>query len=269
MPRIKCLNDGCKFNIKGKCAQKEIKVNREGICNNFSPNFTYYFNLGLEVMKDSIIFEWKLSPEERLGLYYVMEVYHLHFINFRDALFIGSKDSNKSVTIYDLDENDFDYEKCENLIKDFNNGILPEGYLKLISNKNKSENENKKESKYEVKDNIPKVEYGFISPAGKFFPGDFATHSEVANKIISKNKWEREFYGSPFNSSSDFLCYKKNYILLHNPRNPLADSINNVIVTGELEYATQHQADFLFDYFNKRKAPELALKYYQMCKREN
>lgn len=151
----------------------------------------------------------------------------------------------------------------------FNNGILPEKYLEVINNSNNNNNNNSSKEKEKDRENIPKVEYGFISPSGKFFPGNFGEYSEIANKIISKNKWKKEFYSSSFNSSPNFLCYKKNYILLHNPRNPLANSIDNVIVTGNLEYATQHQADFLFDYFNKRKAPELALKYYQMCEREN
>lgn len=269
MPTVKCLNDGCKFNCNGKCSEKKIELTYKGTCSNFSPNFTYYFTLGLEAMKSSLIFEHTLTSEQRLGLYYVMEVYDLTLVDFRGCLFISEKDSNKSITLNDLNENRFNYEKCANLIADFNNGILPEKYLELINNNNNNNNNNSSKEKEDDRENIPKIEYGFISPSGKFFPGDFGEHSKIANKIISKNKWKEEFYSSPFNSSPDFLCYKKNYILLHNPRNPLADSIDNVIVTGNLEYATQHQADFLFDYFNKRKAPELALKYYQMCEREN
>ena len=107
MSTVKCLNDGCKFNCNGKCSEKKIELNYKGTCNNFSPNFTYYFTLGLETMKSSIVFEHTLTFEQRLGLYYVMEVYGLTLIDFRGCLFISEKDSNKSITLNDLDENRF------------------------------------------------------------------------------------------------------------------------------------------------------------------
>ena len=80
MPRVKCTNGECKFNNHdGKCTNSTIELDYKG-CKSFEKNMFYYIYLVWdELDKTNMIFPFKLTPDLRVGLYYVMELYGLQF----------------------------------------------------------------------------------------------------------------------------------------------------------------------------------------------
>ena len=169
MPKVKCINKECKFNnYDGKCTKKSIKIDYNG-CMSFEKNIIYYIHLVWdELDKTNMIFPFKLTPDLRIGLFYVMELYGLKFKSNtwgNDSFITLHKDGVKDGTALgykDMISIDMDMEKLKYHMEKFNQGILP------------PYDEDKKELK-EMKSE-PKVEsqpYGWLSPTGEFTESDW------------------------------------------------------------------------------------------------
>ena len=253
MPKVKCINGECKFNDHdGKCTKKSIKIDYNG-CMSFEKNIIYYIHLVWdELDKTNMIFPFKLTPDLRIGLFYVMELYGLKFKSNtwgNDSFITLHKDGVKDGTALgykDIISIDMDMGKLKYHMEKFNQGILP------------PYDEDKKESK-EMKSE-PKVEsqpYGWLSPTGEFTESDWGTHEDAAQEIVNKkgfeeeyrkwNKYQEEKY-KDVNSKRialhrDFLVEVKGYVIIHNPC-----LIGNYIVTY-VKDLTKKQKDFLYGYF--------------------
>lgn len=261
MPKVKC-NKLCQHkNDKGFCSYKGvISFESNGNCDHFEKNFHYYFNKVWNALHDTnMIFHHDLSDDLRLGLYYVMEVFNLQYANFEHSGFICLVETGNSISLKysDIIKLPMNMEKLAKLYADFNNGKFPDSYLNYLDEKNKNEVE---KDGYLAKV-YPKPEYGFLSPDGKFYPGDWGTHTAEAYKIIDRFKWNEEHLKSKWHNPRDFLCYKKNYLLLNDPYNN--ENIYKIQISGRLERMTEKQATFLFDYFNKYGDPERALQIWK------
>ena len=247
MPRVRCKNGECKFNNHdGKCTKKSIELDYNG-CKSFEKNIIYYIHLVWDALDDTnMIFPFKITPDLRIGLYYVMELYGLQFrYNTwgNDSFITLHKDGVKDGTALgykDIISIDMDMEKLEYHNEKFNQGILPP-----------YKEDNNKETK-ETKPIEPKVEsqpFGWLSLTGEFTESDWGTHEEAAIEIIKQKSWEndyKEWEKSTDNKSSlcrDFLIYGKGYVLIHNP-----SMIGNYKVTYA-KNLTKQQKDFLYGYF--------------------
>ena len=250
MPRVRCRNGECKFNDhQGKCTKKSIELDYNG-CKSFEKNIIYYIHLVWDALDDTnMIFPFKITPDLRIGLYYVMELYGLQFrYNTwgNDSFITLHKDGVKDGTALgykDIISIDMDMEKLEYHNEKFNQGILPP-----------YKEDNNKETK-ETETIEPKVEsqpFGWLSPMGEFIESDWGTHEESAINIVEQknlgndyNEWLIE--GKRTNDNlclcRDFLIYEKGYVLIHNP-----SMIGNYKVTYAKDL-TKQQKDFLYGYF--------------------
>ena len=248
MPRVRCKNGECKFNDhQGKCTKKSIELDYNG-CKSFEKNIIYYIHLVWDALDDTnMIFPFKLTPDLRIGLFYVMELYGLQFRNNtwgNDSFITLHKDGVKDGTALgykDIISIDMDMEKLKYHKEKFDQGILPPY----------KEDNNETETK-ETKTIEPKVEsqpFGWLSPTGEFIESDWGTHEEAAIEIIKQKYFEddyNEWRKSTDNKSllcRDFLIYGKGYVLIHNP-----SMIGNYKVTYAKDL-TKQQKDFLYGYF--------------------
>ena len=85
-------------------------------------------------------------------------------------------------------------------------------------------------------------EYGFISPIGKFYVGEWSTHTELARKIIEENEWEVDnVFGQ--NIAINYLIIDKGFVLVHNP-----SCVEDCLVVDS-GVVTKEQRTFLYNYF--------------------
>lgn len=247
MPRIKCTNSECKFNSHDKkCTKKSIELDYNG-CKSFEKNIFYYIHLVWNELEDTnMIFPFNLTPDLRIGLFYVMELYGLKFKSntWGNDSFItlhrdGVKDGD-ALKYKDIISIDIDMDKLKYHMEKFNQGILP------------PYDEDKKKSK-EITSIEPKVKYqpyGWLSPMGDFIESDFGTHEESACEIVEKNHWENEYLEWEKKLKDeyitylyrDFICEVKGYVLIHDPAGV------GYIVTHKKEL-TKKQKEFLYGYF--------------------
>lgn len=248
MPRVKCTNGECKFNNHdGKCTKSTIELGYNG-CKSFEKNIIYYIHLVWDELNNTnMIFPFKLTPDLRIGLYYVMELYGLQFRSNtwgNDSFITLHKDGVKdgaALNYEDIISIDMDMEKFKYYSEKFNQGILP------------PYDEDKDNSK-ETKAIEPKVDsqpFGWLSPTGEFIESDWGTHEESAQEIVKKKGFEKEYEEWSEEAESqlwhylyrDYLIYEKGYVLIHNP-----SLIGGYKVTYRRKL-TKQQKDFLYGYF--------------------
>ena len=257
MPRVKCTNGECKFNNHdGKCTKNTIELGYNG-CKSFEKNIIYYIHLVWdELDKTNMILPFRLTPDLRIGLYYVMELYGLQFKSNtwgNDSFITLHKDGVKdgaALNYEDITSIDMDMEKFRYYLEKFNQGILP------------PYDEDKKESK-ETETIEPKVDsqpFGWLSPTGEFTESDWGTHEEAAQEIIKEKLFEDEYEKwiseTDFRLYRDFLIYEKGYVLIHNP------SLFGAYKVTYVKDLTKDQKDFLYGYFYDMGDKWNAEKYF-------
>lgn len=107
------------------------------------------------------------------------------------------------------------------------------------------------------------AEYGWLSPTGEFYPVEWANHQEWAREFLDRNGMYHEFYECYKTSSSgltygDYLVYQRGWILLHSPGQEAAFETRDMS-----RRRTKAQADFLYDYYMKRRRYEEANKLFE------
>lgn len=194
-------------------------------------NLDYYLSLPLNHLKTSNFFvDMNLTFDMKLGLYYLMEIYGLIFSTndygaWRWIHIVKGENSSplKADDILALEKDDKKYLKFKD---DISKGILPE-----------AANSSKPKKEYQP--------FGFISPAGKFYSGEWGTHESEAFKIVESQGFEDEYdeWDDLCHLARDFLIREKGYVLIHNPCND-----GGYIVTYE-KPLTKKQREFLYEYF--------------------
>ena len=257
MPIVKCTNGECKFNNHdGKCTKSTIELGYNG-CKSFEKNMFYYIYLVWdELDKTNMILPFRLTPDLRIGLYYVMELYGLQFKSNtwgNDSFITLHKDGVKdgaALNYEDITSIDMDMEKFRYHLEKFNQGILP------------PYDEDKKESK-EIETIEPKVDsqpFGWLSPTGEFTESDWGTHEEAAQEIIKEKLFEDEYEKwiseTDFRLYRDFLIYEKGYVLIHNP------SLFGAYKVTYVKDLKKKKKDFLYGYFYDMGDKWNAEKYF-------
>lgn len=205
-------------------------------------DFDYYLELPLRTMRGSnMITMMDVDDSMRLGLYYLMEVYHLGFHHCVRAdwewIMLSQGEDGEYLSGDQIRELEMDMEVYNKLKNDFNRGIIPEGYKRQASNDQELE---KTEFKFTGM-------FGWLSPTGEFIPSNWGEHEGSAFEIICEKGFEDEYDAwegfDELRLARDFLSYVKGYVLIHNPSND-----GGYVVTDN-KPLTKKQKEFLYDYF--------------------
>ena len=247
-----CNNRKCKHKgMDNKCQiPRKVKISASGRCEAFERGIMYYIDLVYDALSNTnMILPQSLTTDMRIGLYYVMTIFHLGFSECDAGPVLGrffvlkqGKDG-KSLTTDEIIKLPLDMEALEKIVADFNKGILPGPDME------------------EEKQEPPKKKsqpFGWLSPTGEFTEGDFAEHEKVAYEIIVAKGFHHEFRRESIHDTSrDFLAKEKGYVLIHNPT-----GFGGYIVSHE-KPLTKKQRDFLYGYFADMGDSLMANKYME------
>lgn len=204
--------------------------------------FLYYLTLPLNKMGGSnMLTTFDLDNDMRLGLYYLMEIYHLgfHYIVRGDWEWIALSqgEDGEHLSGNQIKELEPDVEKYNKHKSDFEKGILPEGYVK--ANNPEPEKPKVEEFKYKGK-------FGWLSPTGEFIASDWGEHEGSAYDILCEKGFEDEYNeweDRVLRLARDFLSEVKGWVLIHNP------SMDGGYIVTNTKPMTKKQKEFLYDYF--------------------
>lgn len=232
--KVYCENTACKHHTGKDGCDTTVKIGCGGKCLSFEKGFVYYFHKVWDALGNAnYIDAVKLDDDLRLGLYYVMSVYHLGYSEmewgFCRMILLKDGEKGPGLKYEEIVARGMDEEVFNRLYAEFKEGKLPT-----------------------VKREKPKKEsqpFGWLSPAGKFTEGDFAEHEEVAERIIEKQGFGEEYNEWLMSNEStytcrDFLSNVKGYCLIHNPAGVGGYIVSNV------KPLTKKQKEFLYGYFS-------------------
>ena len=198
--------------------------------------FTWYIQNALKKLEHSnMITPFDCDYDVKLGLYYIMKIYNLSFVHcvhggWEWIMIVKNKETDdKGLHASEILALPANMEEYKKLKAEFESGNLPGDAKKYKPNKESQP-------------------FGFLSPGGDFFIGDWGTHFELAETIIDNKDFKKEYAewesADRTNiSPSDFLCLVKGYVLIHNPSND-----GGYVVTHK-KPLTKKQREFLYNYF--------------------
>ena len=231
---IKCENFLCKFFCGGSCRfNGPVGIGSDGKCSSFKKGILFYFNLVWDVLKrKNFIDAVELDRDLRIGLYYVMAVFHLGFSEMEwgtcRMIMLKNGEGSSALKYEDIVALPVDEDVFWKLLNDFNAGKLPGADVVR---------------KAPAKSSQP---FGWLFPGGEFIAGDFGEHEAAARTIIEESGFLAEYReGSRRNgwTCRDFLSEVKGYCLIHNPLG------SGGYVVSHQKPLTKKQRDFLYGYF--------------------
>ena len=245
--KVYCKNTSCKHHSSKNGCDTVVKIGSEGKCCSFEKGFAYYFHLVWDALANGNFIDaikLQMSPDLRIGLYYVMECYELGFseMEWGTCRMIMLKDGEKGAGLKyeEIIKREINTEKFRKHLNDFNNGIMP--------NQKRQQEAEEQPVKTEEK---PDRDFGWVSPTGEFTESPFGTHEESAEQIIKRKGFMDEYWEWRDSNKDvtenrlmrDFLSEVKGYCLIHNP---FGDG--GYIVTNR-KNLTKKQKEFLYEYF--------------------
>ena len=227
MPKFKCRSLHCNFYINGRCTAESIMLNEQGLCETYKAGFTYCFYYCCEHMQTNFITYMEINkhPEFKYSIYYMQKCLPIKCCHddIRGMLVIYDKEMKNPLNAEDLlvlIENQLDEEALGDCVDEFIKNGLPET----------------KNTQTKSTDNTAEKDYGWLSPDGRFYPSEWGTHEQSAQKLC-QGLIEEEVK-PPY---CDELT-KRGWALIHNP------SLSNCVVTNN-KPLTKKQKDFLYSYF--------------------
>lgn len=205
--------------------------------------FLYYLTLPLNKMGGSnMLTTFDLDNDMRLGLYYLMEIYHLGFHHITrgswEWISLSQGEDGEYLSGDQIKELEPDVEKFNKHKSDFEKGILPEGYVKA----NNPEPDKPKHEEFQYKG-----KFGWLSPTGEFVVSDWGEHEGSAFDTLCEKGFEDEYDEwdghNELRLARDFLCEVKGWILIHNP------GMDGGYIVTNIKPMTKKQKEFLYDYF--------------------
>ena len=245
-----CKNRKCKHHDRNKCTiVRKVKIGASGKCECFEKGFCYYTDLVFDALDNTnMILPQSMTNDMRIGLYYVMKLFHLGFseVNFGPVLgrafMLKRKEDKTGLKTSEIVQLPIDHDVCLALMTDFAKGILPGPGME-----DKQQDPPKRKSQ----------PFGWLSPTGEFTEGDFGDHEKVAYDIITAQGLRDEWLKNQFaDTARDFLG-RRGYVLIHNPT-----GLGGYIVSHE-KPLTKKQRDFLYGYFADMGDTLMANKYME------
>ena len=230
MRRLICEDITCKYHdLNNVCKKATVEIAYKE-CQSYERGFHYYVNLVWNKLKNSnMITAMDMSHDMRIGLYYVMKIFNLNFVDCEHGdwrfLMLVKEKGGKGLTYDEIIKLPMNTEALVQLNKDYDNGILPCA-----------------ETEKPKKESQP---FGWLSPTGEFFEGDWGEHEGVAWDIIEKKKMHDEVrYNNDYcGIARDFLSEVKGYCLIHNPCG------DGGYIVSHIKPLTKKQKEFLYNYF--------------------
>lgn len=172
-----------------------------------------------------------MTPDLRIGLYYVMRAFHLGFTEREwgtcRLYTLQSKEHGPNLGYEDIIKLPIDEKELAKLLQDFNAGILPG-----------------------PKQETPKRSFqpfGWLSPAGEFVEAAFGDHESAAREIIRKMGYDDEqitrLCPTGVLTCRDYLSEMKGYCLIHNPMG------DGGYIVSHVKPLTKRQCEYLYGYF--------------------
>lgn len=231
--KVYCENTECKHHCKDNMCDTVVKIGSSGRCCSFKKGFAYYFHLVWDALGNSNYIDMiKMNDDLRIGLFYVMSVYHLGIAEtewgFCRMLALKDGEDGKPMGYEDIIKKGMDHDAFDRLYQEFEKGKLPK--IKVEQPKKESQ------------------PFGWLSPTGIFEEGDFGEHEEVAAEIVRKKGWNKEFRcwdeeNDELKLRRDFLADVKGYCLIHNPYG------TGGYIVSHTKPLTKKQKEFLYGYF--------------------
>ena len=277
MPSFACENNLCAYwkwfdqKSKNKCGSpNKIVLGCDG-CKNFKPGVYYYINQVWKAMgKGNFIALNNLSytKEVAIGCFLLTQIFPtvevfteshgvwewLHFC------FKSDKDktplTNKEFPTDSFDAQKFlEYNEIAATI-----GLNNHFYKDFKKAEEIAKAEQKKKEEVTLK--YP-PRYGWLSPTGEFFEGEFGEHEALAGDIVNK-KFEKDAFllanrkrcdngEVVFNTIGDYLV-DRGWVLIDNPLRYGEDKVTH----NYRKPYTKAQREYLYDYFYNRGSKEYA-----------
>ena len=205
-------------------------------------DFDYYINLPLTKLRSAnFITMIDVDDDMRLGLYYLMNVYHLGFHHMVRAdwewICLSRDKEGEYLNATDILSLERDEEVYTKLKDEFNRGLRPNGY--------KGKKQDSKEYEEPVFQFTGK--FGWLSPIGEFTISDWGEHEGSAYDIIEDKRFMDEYDDwegdGILRLARDFLSIVKGYVLIHNP------SADGGYMVTHTKPITKKQREFLYQYF--------------------
>lgn len=230
----KCNNNLCMFyNPDNTCTHESIGFDKGGFCERFKKGINYYIALvWAEIEHGNIIPINHLTDELKIGLFYVMDIWGLHFSDCTRGswrwVMLCQYPNGPGLSHEDIKNLDWNYEKYLQHKADLEKGILPGPKTQPEKPKKTSQ------------------PFGWLSPSGDFTVAGFADHEDVAQKLIKMRHFLSEYEAEcamNFTTGRDFLANVKGYCLIHNPSN------DGGYIVSHTKPLTKKQKEFLYGYF--------------------
>lgn len=238
--KVKCNRATCKHHTDHDRCDARIIIDADGRCVSFERGFVYYVRLVWEALGDgNFIDAFQVTPDLRIGLYYVMELYHLGFATSEHGAwrFITLHDGEKgpALRVEEITERDIDMGRLHELLEDFNAGKLPGP---------SSEPEQEKGEKADY-------DFGWLAPDGEFTESPWGQHEESAEAICVKRRFETDYKAWRHTDDGmilyrDYLITARGFCLIHNP------GLDGGYIVTHKKPLTKKQREFLYAYFTDK-----------------
>ena len=229
MRRLICKDICCKYHgLNDVCKKATVNIDNAK-CQSFERGFHYYINLVWNKLSNSnMITAMDMTHDMKIGLYYVMKIYNLSFVDCERGawrfLMLVKEQGGKGLTYEEIIKLPINSEMLMQFRKDYDNGIIPGAEAEKQKPKKTSQ------------------PFGWLSPTGEFFEGDWGEHEGVALNIIRSKKFDYRFDDLHY-TTRDFLSEVKGYCLIHNP------SGTGGYIVSHVKPLTKKQKEFLYEYF--------------------
>ena len=235
--KVTCKNICCKHHKNGGLCAVPVRIGEGGACESYERGFHYYVNLVWNALSNTnFILPADMNDDMRIGLYYVMKMFHLGFsVQQRGdwrMVMLCNEEKGKGLTYQEIIELPLDTDVLMQLRREFDEGKLPGP---------------------DAEDDAPPPKkssqpFGWLSPSGDFTEGDWGDHEKIAHDMIRKLGFSDEFRAYKVATrqglgARDFLSEVKGYCLIHNP-----SGLGGYIVSN-VKPLTKQQREFLYGYF--------------------
>lgn len=251
--KVSCVNAACKHHCDGNRCDARVKIGLSGKCESFEKGFVYYIHLVWAMLGDSNFIDAKqITPDVRIGLYYVMKLYHLGFSErmWGSCCFITlhEGEDGPALNAKEIIALKMDMACLGELLEDFKAGKLP----------GPSSEKQDRAATTET----PECDFGWVTPAGDFIASPWGQHEESAEAICTERGFEKDYrawrdVGEDRILYRDYLIMSRGYCLIHNP------SLDGGFIVTHEKALTKKQREFLYDFFIDRGDRMRAEMFFQ------